>query len=572
MAVTFNDFTGDGSTTDYSFTFEYLERDEVKVLINSALLASTQYTFANATTLSFTTAPASGATIRIYRDTDVNTLKATFFPGSAVKAEDLNNNFTQSNFIVQELKNTTWDVDLETIKSFQTWTSDDNNIATTAAMDQRFQDEATEKIESTETWVSDDERVPTTAAVDARFQDELGETIDSTETWVADDDHIATTQAIENRIDEVITTDITTDGTGVTINNNGNGTITLGLGASTVDLDRIKDGDIITSSETSPDDDTTIATTGKIRGMIDSAVTGNVLIDNTGLTKTTNGGQTTIGIGANSVDFDRIKDEDKISYAEQNSNSVNPSDDNIFTASAAARRFDTIVSTAVQGGNDWELGKTWLQNDGDRTLRIWDGAGWLGVASGGVFNSQPKVVYVDAESGNNLSNGHRVSTPKLTIKAAIEQINAEINTSLTNGGSGYVDGSYTTVPLTGGESSGLTADIEVVGGIVTSVTVNNTSTLEDYSIGDVLSAANTDLGGTGSGLEITVGGDGDGQVVILSPGVYQRLLLFRSNVVTFQLSVNHFVVVLFTRHLQLKITHCLKLTVALICSKLPLPV
>ena len=523
MAVTFNDFTGDGSTTDYSFTFEYLERDEVKVLINSALLASTQYTFANATTLSFTTAPASGATIRIYRDTDVNTLKATFFPGSAVKAEDLNNNFTQSNFIVQELKNTTWDVDLETIKSFQTWTSDDNNIATTAAMDQRFQDEATEKIESTETWVSDDERVPTTAAVDARFQDELGETIDSTETWVADDDHIATTQAIENRIDEVITTDITTDGTGVTINNNGNGTITLGLGASTVDLDRIKDGDIITSSETSPDDDTTIATTGKIRGMIDSAVTGNVLIDNTGLTKTTNGGQTTIGIGANSVDFDRIKDEDKISYAEQNSNSVNPSDDNIFTASAAARRFDTIVSTAVQGGNDWELGKTWLQNDGDRTLRIWDGAGWLGVASGGVFNSQPKVVYVDAESGNNLSNGHRVSTPKLTIKAAIEQINAEINTSLTNGGSGYVDGSYTTVPLTGGESSGLTADIEVVGGIVTSVTVNNTSTLEDYSIGDVLSAANTDLGGTGSGLEITVGGDGDGQVVILSPGVYQEV-------------------------------------------------
>ena len=146
--------------------------------------------------------PGKWCTIRIYRDTDVNTLKATFFPGSAVKAEDLNNNFTQSNFIVQELKNTTWDVDLETIKSFQTWTSDDNNIATTAAMDQRFQDEATEKIESTETWVSDDERVPTTAAVDARFQDELGETIDSTETWVADDDHIATTQAIENRIDE----------------------------------------------------------------------------------------------------------------------------------------------------------------------------------------------------------------------------------------------------------------------------------------------------------------------------------------------------------------------------------
>jgi|11_taG_2_1085331.scaffolds.fasta_scaffold00356_4 hypothetical protein len=103
MAVTSNTFTGNGSTTNYSFTFEYLEQEEVKVTLDGT--ASTAFTFANATTLSFTTAPANGVTIRIFRDTNISSLKATFFPGSAIKAEDLNANFTQNNFATQETDN-----------------------------------------------------------------------------------------------------------------------------------------------------------------------------------------------------------------------------------------------------------------------------------------------------------------------------------------------------------------------------------------------------------------------------------------------------------------------------------
>jgi hypothetical protein len=103
MAVTSNTFTGNGSTTNYSFTFEYLEQEEVKVTLDGT--ASTAFTFANATTLSFTTAPANGVAIRIFRDTNISTLKATFFPGSAIKAEDLNANFTQNNFATQETDN-----------------------------------------------------------------------------------------------------------------------------------------------------------------------------------------------------------------------------------------------------------------------------------------------------------------------------------------------------------------------------------------------------------------------------------------------------------------------------------
>jgi hypothetical protein len=100
MAITQTTYTGNGSTTNYSFTFEYIKQADVKVTLDTA--ATTAFTFANATTLAFTTAPANGVAIRIFRDTDINTLNATFFPGSAIKAEDLNNNFTQSHFAVQE--------------------------------------------------------------------------------------------------------------------------------------------------------------------------------------------------------------------------------------------------------------------------------------------------------------------------------------------------------------------------------------------------------------------------------------------------------------------------------------
>jgi len=100
MATTQTTYTGNGSTTNYSFTFEYLKQADVKVTLNT--VATTAFTFANATTLAFTTAPANGVAIRIFRDTAIDTLSSTFFPGSAIKAEDLNENFTQNLYVTQE--------------------------------------------------------------------------------------------------------------------------------------------------------------------------------------------------------------------------------------------------------------------------------------------------------------------------------------------------------------------------------------------------------------------------------------------------------------------------------------
>jgi len=323
MAVTENFFTGDGTTTSYVLTFEYIDEDDVKVSLDGSV--TTAYSFANATTILFNTAPASNVAIRIYRDTGIDDLKSTFFAGSSIRAQDLNQNFEQNNFAVQEIKNYTWDNETDTIHSDETWSSSDSQIATTAAMDARFWDQDTDTLDSTETWQDSNSYIPTAGAVDSA-------------------------------IDEAITNDIGTDGTGITVTDDGDGTITL-------------------------------------------------------------------GIAANSVDFDRIKNDDIITYAEQNAGSPSPADSNIFTASAAARRFDTLVQTGTPTGSDWEVGKTWLVNDQEKLFSIWDGSSWLGVTSGGTFTTQPKVVYVDASSGDDANDGHRISRPKLTIKAAVEQIN-----------------------------------------------------------------------------------------------------------------------------------------------------
>ena len=106
MATTSNTYTGNGSNKLFSITFPYLETTDVDVYLNGTLQTiTTQYTFANATTVEFVTAPANGATILLDRSTDDTDLQATFFPGSAIKAADLNLDFDQVLYIAQETAN-----------------------------------------------------------------------------------------------------------------------------------------------------------------------------------------------------------------------------------------------------------------------------------------------------------------------------------------------------------------------------------------------------------------------------------------------------------------------------------
>ena len=138
MAVTENTFTGNGSTTTYSFTFPYLKTTDIKASIGG--VATTAFTLPTATTLQFNTAPANSSSIRIYRDTDTDSPAATFYAGSAIKSQDLNDNFLQNLYTTQESKNktdTSWQTGDETIDSTETWTSSNTRVATTGAIDGR---------------------------------------------------------------------------------------------------------------------------------------------------------------------------------------------------------------------------------------------------------------------------------------------------------------------------------------------------------------------------------------------------------------------------------------------------
>jgi hypothetical protein len=106
MAISNNTYTGNGSNRLFTITFPYLETTDVDVYLNGTLQTiTTQYTFANATTIEFVAAPANGAVVLLDRSTDDAALQATFFAGSSIKAADLNLDFNQTLYVVQEINN-----------------------------------------------------------------------------------------------------------------------------------------------------------------------------------------------------------------------------------------------------------------------------------------------------------------------------------------------------------------------------------------------------------------------------------------------------------------------------------
>ena len=114
MATTFVDYIGDGNATK-SFSFPSIKEADVKVDVDGVIKTSgnhyniTSYTTTGGGDVVFTSGniPANPASIRIFRDTDVDSAKATFTAGSSVKAGDLNLNQKQLLYAAQEEQNQT---------------------------------------------------------------------------------------------------------------------------------------------------------------------------------------------------------------------------------------------------------------------------------------------------------------------------------------------------------------------------------------------------------------------------------------------------------------------------------
>ena len=342
---------GNGSKTQFSFDFPYIFKSEIHVYFwnvttkeyDEKLTTDSTYpwriTDANPTIVEFTgTAPPSPTSpsdpgeptvdnVKIRRITKVDDIRALFNPGSAIRSDDLNKNFEQLRYAIQE-----------------------SNCA----------------------GIPDD----VDAYLKNYYWNKFDETVYSTETWDSDNDQVATTQATDARID----------------------------------------------------------------AKIDAALTGDVAgADGISITDNSPGsGQITIGLTDNSVDFDKIKDADQVKLADQVADYDNGgSDDKVFTSIAAIRRFENFVQDATPGTTAGiGKGRIWVDIADDKTLSVWDGTNWQAITSGGTFTNQPKVVYVDATAGNDSNDGHRISRPKKTIKAAVTQI---------NGDSTYGDGSVVVV-------------------------------------------------------------------------------------------------------------------------------
>jgi len=105
MATTENNYTGNGILTSYTFSFPYIKKEDVKVTLDE--IGTTDFTINDntPTLIDFNIVPPDGVAIRIFRETDTTATSSTFFPGSAIRAQDLNRNFEQSLFIGQEEEN-----------------------------------------------------------------------------------------------------------------------------------------------------------------------------------------------------------------------------------------------------------------------------------------------------------------------------------------------------------------------------------------------------------------------------------------------------------------------------------
>lgn len=291
MATTFTDLTGTGAASR-PFSFPSYKVGDIKVEVDGVAYSNRTISGASASTTTFTissytttgggnvvfdTAPASPALIRIYRDTDVDTPKASYRAGSSVKASDLNNNQTQLLYAAQENQNQTLlgsdikDGIITTAKiadntivnadinasaaiagtkispAFGTQNiSLTGNITVSGTVDGRDVSVDGTKLDTIETNAKDDQTAAeiktllqsnkltdseiTTGTLDGRYYTETellngaldgryfteteadaryynlasAEEIQSGETWTADDDKVATTAAIDARIVDLV--------------------------------------------------------------------------------------------------------------------------------------------------------------------------------------------------------------------------------------------------------------------------------------------------------------------------------------------------------------------------------
>lgn len=100
MAYSYVRYSGNGSTTNYTFSFPTISTDHIKVRVNGTLV--TNWSFLNSSTIQFAAAPASGAVIEIRRETPKDSTIVNFTDGSVLLERDLDLLATWQLYLGQE--------------------------------------------------------------------------------------------------------------------------------------------------------------------------------------------------------------------------------------------------------------------------------------------------------------------------------------------------------------------------------------------------------------------------------------------------------------------------------------
>ena len=115
MANTYVDYTGNGSTTDFNFSFPYIKTSHVVVQVNEGQGAgglnkwvpkelTTDYSVETSPTtfVRFVTAPANNVRIRVLRDSDASTGLVDFANGSVLTETELDNSYEHNRYLAEE--------------------------------------------------------------------------------------------------------------------------------------------------------------------------------------------------------------------------------------------------------------------------------------------------------------------------------------------------------------------------------------------------------------------------------------------------------------------------------------
>ena len=103
MAFAINTYTGNGSLTSFSVSFPYIEQAHVIVTVGGVTKTlGSDYSFSNASTIAFSSAPANNAVIKFTRSTNRNARLVDYQDGSTITEAILDQDGNQSFFMAQE--------------------------------------------------------------------------------------------------------------------------------------------------------------------------------------------------------------------------------------------------------------------------------------------------------------------------------------------------------------------------------------------------------------------------------------------------------------------------------------